>query len=47
MADFEDTSRHVRLERVNKWPNSMIYEDDDDDDDDDAVEQLETMHHSN
>jgi hypothetical protein len=21
---FEETSRHVRLERVYKWPNSMI-----------------------
>jgi hypothetical protein len=25
MADFEVTSGHVRLEQVNKWPNSMTY----------------------
>jgi hypothetical protein len=23
MAEFEETSGHVRPERVNKWPNSM------------------------
>jgi hypothetical protein len=31
---FEETSGHVRPERVNKWPNNMTYDNDDDDDDD-------------
>jgi hypothetical protein len=26
---FEETSGHARPERVNKWPNSMTYDDDD------------------
>jgi hypothetical protein len=29
MADFEETSGYVRPERVNKWPNSMTYDDED------------------
>jgi hypothetical protein len=28
---FEETSGYMRLERVNKWPNSMTDDDDDDD----------------
>jgi hypothetical protein len=30
----------VRPERVNKWPNSITYDDDDDDDDDDSNMKL-------
>jgi hypothetical protein len=31
---IKETSRHIRLERVSRWPNCMLLDDDDDDDDD-------------